>query len=524
LNKNKYIPIWISFAAAVGIIIGSQLNFNGMDGFFASNSQEKKIKTLINYINNDYVDEVNTDSLLNNAIESIVGSLDPHSVYISPDELQQINDTMEGSFVGIGVQFMIMQDTLNVTKIIQGGPSEKAGLLAGDRILKADNTVLYGDSLSNTLIKKSLKGEKGTTVALQIYRKRNDSLFTINLKRGKVKLPSIDVAYMLNDTLGYIKINRFSNTTYNEFMQGLHKLENQNLQALVLDLRGNTGGYLHTTEAIVDEFLGDDKLIVFTKNKRKVIDKSFATAKGEFEQGKLFVLIDEDSASASEILAGAIQDNDRGTIVGRRSFGKGLVQQQMELGDGSAVRLTTSRYYTPTGRSIQKPYIKGHKDEYYKEAIKRNYSGELLSKDSIKVVDSLKFTTPKGKIVYGGGGIIPDVFVPLDQKGLHGISALMQYNLLNSFIYNYIDKNRNRLANVTMDEFVTNDDIGSEIVHYFEKELTHKNLNTHFKLGKNPILVRFIKALVARQLYGNEAYYKIISQDDNVLQKVLELN
>ncbi len=524
-KNNIYIPIWISLAAAIGIILGSQLNYkNSNGGFFANNSiQEQKVKKLINYINHDYVDEVNTDSLLDNAIEDIIGSLDPHSIYIPKEQLAAVNDDMEGSFVGIGVEFNMLQDTLNVTRIIPDGPSEKAGLLAGDRILQADNMPLFGKNITTDTIKKALKGKKDTKVNLKIFRKTKDSLFQLNITRGDVKIPSVVASYMLNDSLGYIKITRFANSTYTEFMQGLHKLKKQNIKQLVVDLRGNSGGYLHTTEAIVDEFLPDDELIVFTKNKRKVIDKTYATEKGEFEQGKLYILIDEDSASASEILAGAIQDNDRGTIIGRRSFGKGLVQQQMELGDGSAIRLTTSRYYTPTGRSIQKPYQKGHAKAYYQEEKNRKFTGELLTKDSIHVVDSLKFTTPKGKIVYGGGGIIPDVFVPINTENLVGLGGLMHYSILSEYIYKYIDKNRNRLATVAQEDFVTNNQYTEEVITFFRKELQKTQGNAHFQLGKNKVLKEFIKALVARQLYGDEAYYTIINKNDNVIKKVLEL-
>ena len=523
-NNKHYIPLLLGLAIAIGIVLGSQLNFkNGGGSFFATNPQEQKVKKLINFINHDYVDPVNTDSLLNVAIEKIMNSLDPHSVYIPSQDLEAINNSMEGNFVGIGVEFMMLNDSLNVTRIIQDGPSEKAGLKAGDRILKADSIQLIGKTITGDTIKKTLKGKKGSKLTLQVYRKTKDSLFTVQLKRDNVKLPSVPAFYMLNDSLGYIKITRFANTTYKEFIKGLYALEKQGLKQLIVDLRGNSGGYLHTTEAIADEFLGDDKLIVFTKNKQKVIDKIFASEKGEFEHGKLYILIDEESASASEILAGALQDNDRATIVGRRSFGKGLVQEQLDLGDGSAIRLTISRYYTPTGRSIQKPYRKGHKRAYYNEALARSSTGELTNKDSIHVVDSLKYTTPKGKIVYGGGGIIPDIFVPLDRSGLQGLAGLMHYNVLNKYIYNYIDTNRNRLEQVPKNDFINDDDYTDEITNYFEKQIAKENGNSQFKLSNNMVLKRFLKALVARQLYGEEAYYAIINKDDNVIQKVLEI-
>ena len=368
MNKNN-LPIYLSIAVVFGILIGSFFggNSNSFTSFSSNSKNELKIKKLINYIQRDYVDTVNTDKLLDGAIAQMLGKLDPHSVYIPKENLQAVTESMQGNFVGIGVQFRMIKDTITVIQPIKGGPSIKAGIKAGDRILVADKDTIYGKNMFSNKVPSYLKGKPDTKVALQIYRKSNDSLFTVNITRGKVNIKSVDLAYMINDSVGYIKLDRFARNTYREFKTSLRALKIKGMTDLVLDLRGNGGGFIDIANSIVDEFLEDKKLIVFTKNNKGEIDKSFATEKGIFENGGLYVLIDENSASASEILAGALQDNDKGTIIGRRSFGKGLVQQEMDLGDGSAVRLTIARYYTPTGRSIQKPYVRDGEKSYFKD-------------------------------------------------------------------------------------------------------------------------------------------------------------
>jgi len=427
-NKN-YLPLYFAFAIVLGVLIGSFFNGgNSSNTLFAKkSSNEVKIKRLIEYIQRDYVDSVDTEDLLDGAITQILGKLDPHSVYIPKEDLQEITENMQGNFVGIGVQFRMIKDSITVIQPIKGGPSIKDGIKAGDRILMADTDTLFGKKYSTNSIPKFLKGEPNTNIDLQVYRKSNDSLFTISLKRGKVAIKSVDVSYMINDSIGYIKLERFARTSYREFKSALTKLQGKGMTDLVLDLRGNGGGYIDIANKIIDEFLEDGKLIVFTKDNKGNIDESYATNRGAFEKGGLYILIDQGSASASEIVAGALQDNDRGTTIGRRSFGKGLVQEELDLGDGSAVRLTIARYYTPTGRSIQKPYEKGKGRKYSKDLNNRIESGELLNKDSIKVVDSLKYTTPKGNTVYGGGGIVPDVFVAIDTT-----------SYLNNFYFNTI--------------------------------------------------------------------------------------
>lgn len=547
MNKNN-LPIYFSIAIVLGILIGVFFagNSNDMLSFSKSQSKELKIKKLINFIEQDYVDKIDTDSLLDDAITTILGDLDPHSVYIPKEELQEVTENMQGNFVGIGVQFRMIKDSITVVQTIKGGPSIKAGIKAGDRILIANNDTLYGKRLRSNNIPQYLKGKPDTKVKLQIYRKSNNSLFNVDVTRGNVNIKSVDLAYMMNDSIGYIKLDRFARNTYKEFKPALNTLIKKGMKSLVLDLRGNGGGYIDIANRIIDEFLEDNKLMVFTKNNKEQIEEFFATEIGSFEKGGLYVLIDENSASASEIVAGALQDNDKGTIIGRRSFGKGLVQIEMDLGDGSAVRLTTARYYTPTGRSIQKPYTNGEKTSYYKDYQKRIISGELLTKDSIKVVDSLQYKTPKGKIVYGGGGIIPDVFVAIDTASY---MSNFYFNSINNFAFDYVDNNRKKLSKWTVDSFIADFDKDETVFYNYLTSIENsknpllkdlKNLKITYKDGtalnsnsnitngsldlkKQESLKKYLKAAIANTLFGDIGFYKIIHQDDKMLQKVLEL-
>ena len=523
MNKNQ--PIYLAIAMAFGLILGSLMN-KSEDSILSitkKSSNEEKVRKLMNYIDSDYVDKVDTDELLDGAITQMLEKLDPHSTYIPKENLQAITENMQGNFVGIGVQFRIVNDTITVLHTIEDGPSITAGIQDGDRILIADNDTLFGDNIDNDRVLKTLKGAPNTKIDLQVYRKMNDSSFTTTVARGKINLKSVDVSYMLNDSIGYIKIDRFARNTYSEFKSSLDDLLQQNMTDLVLDLRGNGGGFLDIANKIADEFLEDDKLIVFTKNNKGDIYESFATSNGDFEQGGLYVLIDENSASASEIVAGALQDNDKGTIIGRRSFGKGLVQEEMDLGDGSAVRLTTARYYTPTGRSIQKSYIDSKTKENvgnksYREDINSRYtSGELFSKDSIKNIDSLQYKTPKGKIVYGGGGIIPDVFVAIDTTGY--IPPIF-YRSLNNFSFEYVDQNRKQLSETSLVEFTQNFDKDNVIFNQFLTKI--KLPNTISSEIKNSFK-KYLKHTIARDLFNDEAFYKIIESEDKMLQKVFEL-
>ena len=535
-KRNIYIPFLIGIAIALGVFIGSNLNFNNKSVLFSSNSKEAKIKKLINYINYDYVDEVDTDELLDGAITEMLGKLDPHSVYIPKEDLQQVTENMQGKFVGIGVSFLMYKDSIAVNTVIKDGPSERAGIKAGDRIIYADTDTLFGKSMLkkagvleneegsiigdrkiSAAILKSLKGEPETNVNVSVYRRSSDEVLEFPITRGEVALKSVTAHYMITPDLGYIKVERFARTTYDEFKIYLEELIENGMTSLVLDLRGNPGGFMDIANSIVDEFLEDGKLIVFTKNKRGRVDKSYATEIGDFEDGNVYVLIDQNSASASEIVAGALQDNDKGTIVGRRSFGKGLVQQEMDLGDGSAVRLTISRYYTPTGRSIQKPYSHETPSAYGNDYVERIHNGELISRDSIKVNDSLKYTTPKGKIVYGGGGIIPDVFVPIDTVNTYRNKL---YRGLNDFTFEYIDSHREEMQAWELKDFVENFDKDNQVFHKYTGQL---DLEVVLSPKESGDLKRYFNAFIARNLFDDTGYFMITQTQDNMILKVLEL-
>lgn len=539
MKYKSFIPLAVGVSIAIGILIGSFFNFKNKSVLFTSNKNEAKIKRLINYIHYDYVDEVDTDSLLDDAITNMLVKLDPHSVYIPKENLQEVQEQMTGKFVGIGVSFLMHQDSVTVTGIIEGGPSEKVGLKAGDRIIAANGDSLFGEHIRakakalateknarignrniNEAVLKWLKGPPDTKVKVSVYRRSTDEIIDYDIIRGDVPLKSVTAHYMINDKLGYIKIERFARSTYGEFIKSLTYLMAKGMESLALDLRGNPGGFMNVSDAIIDEFLEDGKLIVFTKNKNGEVDKHFATSRGIFEHGKVYVLIDQNSASASEIVAGALQDNDKGTIIGRRSFGKGLVQEEMDLGDGSAVRLTTSRYYTPTGRSIQKPYDAKNKKQYNSVFAHRYRNGELTSKDSIKVVDSLKFTTPKGKTVYGGGGIVPDVFVSIDTTSTFG-SHYHLYNGLNRFTFKYIDANRNEMEQWELEDFVENFDKDDKILNEY---IAEQDLNIPLSPIAKEDLELYFNAIMARDLFDLTGFYMIRHKKDEVVQKVIELD
>lgn len=509
----------IATALAVGFLIGGYLNFSSPKGFTA-NANRSKLNKLMELIENEYVDDVNADSIVDLTVNGILEKLDPHSVYIAKNEMEQVTQSMKGDFVGIGVNFYMYKDSVAIIKPIAEGPSEKAGLKAGDRILFADNTKLFGRKLPTDSLFSKLKGEEGSKVTLTVYRSSEKRKFKVNVTRGVVPIKSVDIATMLDAKTGYIKVNRFAETTYKEFHEGLLNLKKQGMTELIVDLRENGGGYMEIADQIADEFLKNKELIVKVKNKKGNIDKTFATEKGNFENGKLYVLINENSASASEILAGAIQDNDRGTIVGRRSFGKGLVQKEMPLGDGSAVRLTVARYYTPSGRSIQKPYNHGA-DDYFSDFEKRFMSGELFAADSIKVADSLKFKTKKGRIVYGGGGIIPDIFVPLE--GSHGdeaLSMLMQSGIASYFVFEQLDKERQSFASLSFAQVM--DKLNKTDVYFnnFRSYIATSGLMLNLE-GSKERVKRYLAAEFARQLFDDNKYYQLVLKEDPMVKRVL---
>ncbi|WP_396636062.1 S41 family peptidase [Maribacter sp. R77961] len=524
MKKYSYlIPTLIAAALALGIFVGGKLHFNDTpERLFTTNSKKDKLNRLIDYIDYEYVDDVNTDSIVDVTVNSILEKLDPHSVYIPEKDMTRVSENMKGDFVGIGVNFYPYRDTIAVIRAIKNGPSFVKGIKPGDRILMADNDTLFGKGMPSDIIVDKLKGKEGSPVKLTVYRQSEDKTFSVTVNRGVVPIKSVKAQYMLKDDMGYIKVNRFAESTFKEFKLALKKLQKKGAKKLVLDLRDNPGGYLGIAEQMADEFLKEGKLILFTKNKKGKIDKTYATDSGSFEDKPIYVLINERSASASEIIAGALQDNDIGTIVGRRSFGKGLVQREMALGDGSAVRLTVSRYYTPTGRSIQKTYAKGNKD-YYKRFTERYHSGEMISVDSIKVADSLKFTTPKGKIVYGGGGIVPDVFVPIGTNEEEAVESMDSLGFLSFFVFEHLDEDRNRYNQYTEKEFVNEFRVDDILFEKFVDYSVNRNLKMNFYDFEVSIKL-YLKAALADQLFNEDIHAKIKSSEDAMLQKVLELD
>ncbi|GAA4111513.1 S41 family peptidase [Aquimarina addita] len=522
--SKKYLPLFIGVAMGAGVFLGSKLDFSNPSAkLFSYNAKKEKLNRLIDYIDYEYVDNINTDSIVDVTVNRILENLDPHSVYIPPEELAGITESMQGDFIGIGVSYYPYRDTISVINTIKGGPSERSGIKAGDRILMADNDTLYGDRLREEGLANKLKGELNSQVQLKVYRK-GTGVFDVVVKRGKVPLRSVDASYMLSDSLGlgYIKVNRFAETTYTEFKEALDILQREGAKKLIIDLRDNGGGFIAPALKMADEFLKDDVLMMFTKNKKGAIDENYATGKGSFEKGEIYVLINENSASASEIFAGAIQDNDRGTIVGRRSYGKGLVQREMALGDGSAIRLTISRYYTPTGRSIQKSYSNGNK-EYFNEYLKRYENGELQNADSIQVADSLKFKTPGGKIVYGGGGIVPDIFISKDTTRVgETLNYMLRSGRMGGYIFEELDKKRAFYNELTEEQFKTEIEIDDDFADGFLLYVKNAGVDIDLQDYREQ-LKKYLKAIMAQQLFGTDAFEKIINQDDSMIQKVMSI-
>ncbi len=514
-----WLPIVLGIVLAGGIYIGSIIAPSPI-----ANNQNK-INDVLDYIQQEYVDTIDRKDLVDHSIEKILEQLDPHSAYIPAEELASSNEPLEGNFEGIGVEFHIQEDTVMVVTAISGGPSEQVGILSGDRLVAVDGKSIAGIKITNEMVFKTLRGKGGTKLKLSVYRRGNPKLMEFKITRGKIPIYSVDVAYMVNSEVGYIKINRFAATTVEEFMTAMDKLENQGMKKLILDLRGNPGGYLDAAIRISDEFLAGRKLLVYTKGKSRPKTEYFSEIEGTFESGKLVVMVDEGSASASEIVSGAVQDWDRATIVGRRSFGKGLVQEQTVFPDGSGMRLTIARYYTPTGRSIQKPYSEGY-DAYENEVDVRFKHGELLNKDSIHFSDSLSYKTPAGKIVYGGGGIMPDVFVPIDTTNNSDyLNKIFGLGVLSQFAYDYVDANRISLKKYTSasqfkKEFVITESLINEFVTYASnKGVSKEPIAIAHSL---PVIKLQVKAYIARLIWQNEGLYPILHEGDMAFKKALE--
>lgn len=492
----------------------------------AQSSASRKLDAMLQIINYAYVDTANEDKLAEDAIKAMLKDLDPHSVYIPASELKDMNEPLVGKFEGVGIQFNIFEDTIMVTQTIPGGPSEKVGIRAGDRIVKIDTSNVANIKITNADVMKKLRGDKGTKVVVGIFRRGENEILDFEITRDKIPLFSVDATYMATSETGYIKISKFADTTVDEFKDALAKLKAQGMKSLILDLSDNGGGYLNRAIELADEFLSENKRIVYTEGRSSPKQEYFSTSVGGFEKGKLVVLIDESSASASEIVSGAIQDWDRGLIIGRRSFAKGLVQKPFPLPDGSAVRLTIARYYTPSGRCIQKPYEKGD-EEYELDLSNRFKHGELYHADSIKFDDSLKYLTQAKRVVYGGGGIMPDVFVPLDTSmNSRYHTDLIRKSVLYDFALNYTDNNRSSLLKQYPDitafrnKFVMTEKLMEDLIAYGEKKGVPKDsagLATSYELIKIQA-----RALIARDLWNTDAYWQVINDINPFYTKALE--
>ena len=526
--RNKiYFPIIFAFLLALGIFIGSKLNYSESSIRFLQSEKKHsdKLNSILNYIEEEYVDTIKAGLLVERAITELLHNLDPHSVYISADEVKQMREPLEGNFEGIGIEFSVIKDTIRVIAAISGGPSASLGIQAGDKIVKIEGNNAAGVKIKNRDILEKLRGKGGTKVRVSIMRSSSAKLIEYTITRGTIPIYSVDAGYMMDNKTGLIKISRFAETTHNEFLDKASDLRSQGMKNLILDLRGNGGGLLSSAIKISDEFLEKGKLIVYTEGKAHPKEIIKATSKGILDDISLVVLIDESSASASEIVAGAIQDNDRGTIVGRRSFGKGLVQRESMFADSSAIRLTVARYYTPSGRSIQKPYDKGIED-YYNEEYTRYQNGEFMHADSIHGNDSLKYTTSKGKIVYGGGGITPDIFVALDTAGRTSyLTELFVKGAINQFSFDYADKNRKALSEIGKQKFPSSFEIDEKMMNefgIFAEKLGVKTKRQEAEISKK-VIKNLLKASIARQIWGNSAFYPILNKEDKTILRAISL-
>ncbi len=513
----------LAVALVTGIMIGFYLpgkyKAPRQSSFRSGND---KLNSILNIIEADYVDTVNRNELVEAAIPAILKKLDPHSVYIPAKDLIRANEPLQGNFDGIGISFNMMTDTILVISTIPGGPSEKVGLMAGDKIIYVNDSLVAGRQLSDEKVMGMLKGPRGTVVRIKLLRKGYKDLIPFEITRDKIPIASVDVSYMINDHTGYIKINNFAMTTYDEFMKSLNELKSSGMRSLILDLRENSGGVMEAAIKIANQFLREGQMIVYTVGRAQPRNEAVATGKGEFEDGDLVLLIDEFSASASEILAGAIQDNDRGTIIGRRSFGKGLVQEPIPFSDGSGMRLTIARYYTPTGRSIQKPYNNGF-DEYFADLSQRVERGELEVSDSIHFADSLKFTTPGGKTVYGGGGIMPDIFIPVDTTG-RSPYFIASRPLIYRFALKYTEDNREKMkqyANVNdLKKYLDNQGLLDKFVAFAEKNGVKRDPKG-IKVSGGIIDIQ-LKAYIARNMLDNKGFYPIWKDLDTTLKYAVD--
>lgn len=518
------LPLIIALALSAGILIGSTM-FGGSKNLEAILTGHEKFKEILSYIDRDYVDSVDTEELVDYGIEKMLEKLDPHTTYIPIAKVEAANDQLRGDFEGVGIEFNIFKDTLYVIAPLSGGPSEEAGILTGDKIISVDDENIASVGLDNFKVFKLLRGKKGTEVKLGIKRKNVDKILYFTIERDKIPTFSVDVSYMIDANTGYIKVSRFAENTYKEFQEALKKLMDEGMKRLMVDLRGNPGGYMDRAINMVDEILAENPMIVYTDGKgRKYDSEAKAHIDGIFETGPVIVLIDEGSASASEIFAGALQDNDRALIVGRRSFGKGLVQMPIDLSDGSELRLTISRYYTPSGRSIQKPY--DDIENYKNDLLNRMQHGEFYSADSIQFADSLKFKTANGRTVYGGGGIMPDYFVPLDTSiNVKYLNQLANQNIIREYALKYYGENKTKLDivdyEVFKETFEVNQSMLQEVIEMGKKANVEFDEEL-YQSSKEDLKLR-IKALIARHVWGYYALYPIMHKRDDVFEQALKL-
>ncbi|WP_298072501.1 S41 family peptidase [uncultured Bacteroides sp.] len=526
-GSSRFMPVIIAISVVAGILIGTfYAKHYGGNKLGIINGSSNKLNALLHVIDDQYVDTVDMSQLVENAMPQILAELDPHSTYIPAQNLEEVNSELEGSFSGVGIQFTIQEDTIHVNSVVSGGPAEKVGLIAGDRIVTVDDSLFVGKGLTNEKAMRTLKGPKGSQVKLGVKRITEKELLDFVVTRGDIPQNTIDAAYMINNDFGYVQISKFGRTTHVELLNAIAQLSHQNCKGMIIDLRENTGGYMEAAIRMVNEFLPEGKLIVYTQGRKYPRMEEYANGTGSCQNIPLVVLIDQGSASASEIFAGAIQDNDRGTIVGLRSFGKGLVQQPIDFSDGSAIRLTIARYYTPSGRCIQRPYENGKDSKYEMDWLDRYEHGEFFSADSVKLDKKLRYSTSLGRPVYGGGGIMPDVFVPRDTTGV--TSYLMEVSnkgLLIQFSFQYTDRNRARL-----DHF--NDE--AELQKYLDKQnIVEQFVQFAAQKGvkRRNLLINKSRKLLERNLYGNiiyniqgrEAYIRYINRDDATVLKALEI-
>lgn len=521
-NSIIWYPLVISIAIVLGIVIGNYISTKKF-----TLDKDRKINAVLNLIQSEYVDSIDVKDLVEQAIPAIIGNLDPHSYYIPASDIRAENEKLDGSLSGIGVSFFMMNDTANVDQVIPNGPAEKVGMLAGDRIISVNGESIVGGTLTAEGIRSKIRGEKGTKVRIGVKRNTSKKMLTFTITRDDIPMNTIDVSYMLDDKTGYIKIAQFGKNTYDEFFAALSKLKKDGASRYIVDLRGNPGGYMEMAILMVNEFLEQGELIVYTKGRKEREDiQVWSDDQGSFHDAQVAVLIDEYSASASEIMAGALQDNDRGLVVGRRSFGKGLVQKQIYLPDSSAIRLTIARYYTPSHRCIQKDYTLGDEDDYSKELYDRYTHGELYSADSIKVDKSRIFRTANGRIVYGGGGIVPDIFVPNDTTGITTYyRAVANLGLLQQYVYTYVDINRDQLKNVKtvkqlMGMMPSDDALTYDFVCYARDNGVP--MRWYYINLSRSLIARQLRALVIRDVLGSEEFYRYYNHTDNTVNAALK--